>query len=381
MTLCSPPSAIRSTPPIPARSAFGARRGAWLLAALLPIALCFAGGPARAQQAPARALPIGANEPAPASYRDLPDDHWAAEAVQLLTELGIFTGYPDANFRGTDPATRFELAVVAARLVGLLGDTLPAAVTDPVLRERLERAAAGLGVEPRSGARLQRLEAGLDEAASVAYARQLERRIVDLEAEVNRLVGATVLPRAGADAAVVQRASEALPAEGARERPGVAAGGVLGTTAGAGANATDSAAAARDDDRFWFALAFGAPLGGTLWFGVEDMLAPVDLRAGLSATAAGEFGLSLEALFELPIRFGTLPAEVYLAAGPTLLADLAGGVDSATGELRTLLGVQYRLGPDGSEPGALFVEVGPSLRFLPADGTGVVMQAGFAYRF
>jgi hypothetical protein len=41
---------------------------------------------------------------------DVPANHWAAPAVTSLYELGILNGYPDGNFRGSRPATRYELA-------------------------------------------------------------------------------------------------------------------------------------------------------------------------------------------------------------------------------------------------------------------------------
>lgn len=63
-------------------------------------------------------IPIGAAQPAPTTFYDLPEDHWAYGAVQELTRLGILTGYPDGRFDGTRATTRYELAVVAARLIG-----------------------------------------------------------------------------------------------------------------------------------------------------------------------------------------------------------------------------------------------------------------------
>ena len=48
-------------------------------------------------------------------FPDVPDSHWATNSVETLAELGIFLGYPDGEFRGKQPATRYELAVVVHR--------------------------------------------------------------------------------------------------------------------------------------------------------------------------------------------------------------------------------------------------------------------------
>lgn len=49
------------------------------------------------------------------SFPDVPKNHWATESVETLEELGIFLGYPDGEFKGSQPATRYEMAVVIHR--------------------------------------------------------------------------------------------------------------------------------------------------------------------------------------------------------------------------------------------------------------------------
>lgn len=41
---------------------------------------------------------------------DVPANHWAYPAVTNLYRLGILKGYPDGTFKGSRPATRFEMA-------------------------------------------------------------------------------------------------------------------------------------------------------------------------------------------------------------------------------------------------------------------------------
>jgi hypothetical protein len=48
-------------------------------------------------------------------FSDVPDDHWAASAVNQLADEGVLTGYPDSCFKGDRFVTRYELAVALAR--------------------------------------------------------------------------------------------------------------------------------------------------------------------------------------------------------------------------------------------------------------------------
>lgn len=57
------------------------------------------------------ALPVMATTP----FADVPDYHWAVDAVNLLAALGVVEGYPDGTFKGGQPATRYEVALMIAR--------------------------------------------------------------------------------------------------------------------------------------------------------------------------------------------------------------------------------------------------------------------------
>src|SRR5437588_10693352 len=45
------------------------------------------------------------------NFPDVPDNHWAYEALARMKKDGLMVGYPDGLFRGNRPATRYELAV------------------------------------------------------------------------------------------------------------------------------------------------------------------------------------------------------------------------------------------------------------------------------
>lgn len=49
------------------------------------------------------------------SFKDVPSDHWAYQAVTDLQGKGVITGYPDGYFRGKRTLTRYEFAIALYR--------------------------------------------------------------------------------------------------------------------------------------------------------------------------------------------------------------------------------------------------------------------------
>ena len=45
------------------------------------------------------------------NFPDVPENHWAYEAIENLKREGILVGYPDGTFKGPRDATRYEMAV------------------------------------------------------------------------------------------------------------------------------------------------------------------------------------------------------------------------------------------------------------------------------
>lgn len=45
------------------------------------------------------------------NFPDVPDNHWAYQALENMKKEGILVGYPDGLFRGPRPASRYEMAV------------------------------------------------------------------------------------------------------------------------------------------------------------------------------------------------------------------------------------------------------------------------------
>lgn len=57
-----------------------------------------------------------------AMFKDVPTDHWAYEAIDYLQQQGLVEGYPDGTFGGNRTFTRYEMAMVIARIYSKLED-------------------------------------------------------------------------------------------------------------------------------------------------------------------------------------------------------------------------------------------------------------------
>ncbi len=93
-----------------------------IVAGLFLVTALWAQAPAPAPATPA--TPAAAPAPAPAApaaptYKDVPDMHWAAPSVQMLTDLGILKGIK-GRYYGERPMTRYEIAVALARTIKYL---------------------------------------------------------------------------------------------------------------------------------------------------------------------------------------------------------------------------------------------------------------------
>jgi hypothetical protein len=56
------------------------------------------------------------------TFTDVPPDHWAYEAIDYLQQAGLVEGYPDGTFRGERSFTRYEMAMVIARIFTKIQD-------------------------------------------------------------------------------------------------------------------------------------------------------------------------------------------------------------------------------------------------------------------
>jgi hypothetical protein len=56
-------------------------------------------------------------------FSDVKFNHWAYDAVTQLAAKGIITGYPDGTFKGNKAVTRYDMAVIIARLLEKMNTT------------------------------------------------------------------------------------------------------------------------------------------------------------------------------------------------------------------------------------------------------------------
>ncbi|TYQ16518.1 UNVERIFIED_CONTAM: S-layer family protein [Acetivibrio alkalicellulosi] len=53
------------------------------------------------------------------SYTDLKEDHWAVWAVKYVSDIGLFSGYPDGSFKPNNSITRAEFSTVVFKFLEL----------------------------------------------------------------------------------------------------------------------------------------------------------------------------------------------------------------------------------------------------------------------
>lgn len=122
-------------------------------------------------------------------FSDVPQDHWAYNAIDKLASQGLIEGYPDGTFKGKRNMTRYEFAVAIARLmdrieamgVGKVGPPGPQGPAGPA-----GSAGSGGGLTDEQKALLNRLatEFAPELQALRSDLNALTKRVEDLEAKV-----------------------------------------------------------------------------------------------------------------------------------------------------------------------------------------------------
>lgn len=119
-------------------------------------------------------------------FRDVPQGHWAQNAVERSTRLGLMVGFPDNSFQGEHPIDRFEMSLILSRLVDL--------VNQAFLNERASAHDTALATEQLTAIEetIAELEAALDEWEGFAAARfsAYDTRLNTLSFQLENLVAA-----------------------------------------------------------------------------------------------------------------------------------------------------------------------------------------------
>ena len=180
------------------------------------------------------------------AFPDIPEGHWAGDAVMDIAELGIVIGFPDGTFRGNEAFTRYQSALVISRLLDVVEGNMDAAMAMTnediaSLRNAVQELAADVAAQ---GVRLSAAEgavAGLsdDTAANAARLDELEAMLegMDMTAEIDPAVLRDLQN---------QIASQRVAIDTAQATADAAAGDAAGANARANAAASTAAANAAE---------------------------------------------------------------------------------------------------------------------------------------
>ncbi len=130
------------------------------------------------------ALTLGTAAVQAQSFPDVAADHWAADAVERIADLGIVQGFPDGTYRGNESFTRYQAALVIERLLQVLTENTQAAL---VLTQ--EDVAALRGVVDQLRADVDALAARADasEQNTAMELDQLRAQVAALQSELDSL--------------------------------------------------------------------------------------------------------------------------------------------------------------------------------------------------
>lgn len=105
-------------------------------------------------------------------FPDVKDDHWAKDAVAALAAKGLLEGYPDGTFKGDRAATRWEVAMIVARLLAKMEQAHATFATKAEMDEVRKLTAALKDELDALGVRVTKLEEATD---------RLDKRVTELE--------------------------------------------------------------------------------------------------------------------------------------------------------------------------------------------------------
>jgi hypothetical protein len=105
-------------------------------------------------------------------FPDVKDEHWAKDAVAKLAAQGLLEGYPDGTFKGDRAATRWEVAMIVARLLAKMEQAHATFATKAELDEVRKLANALKEELDALGVRVTNLEESVD---------RLDKRVTELE--------------------------------------------------------------------------------------------------------------------------------------------------------------------------------------------------------
>ena len=316
-------------------------------------------------------LPAGALGPAPENFDDVPTSHWAYPAVDALGRLGILTGYPGGSYAGEQAASRYEMAVVAARLIDYTDQVL-GAVPGARFEERMRRDEVALG-RTSLLERVESLEAALNDAASLDYVRRLEGRLVAVEQNLNLAQGTDEFPATLEDGSQGERSAWSAARDRARR-----------TQVGGGAVSRPDAQtlrrvrlSQRPPYPFYLGLAPGVistagDVHLSVQAGYDNLVGPVGIASRLTFNGGDD---ALRFSVDTLLRLDALTSDFDLYGGIGV-----GYTSQPEGEaflLEVPFGAEYFVTPRVG----LFGQLITSYSFAPVSSTDAALTAGVNLRF
>ncbi len=64
------------------------------------------------------------------AFVDVPEGHWAEDYLAKIAEVGIIIGFPDGTFRGAENLPRYQAAIITARMMDWVDESIEAALAD-----------------------------------------------------------------------------------------------------------------------------------------------------------------------------------------------------------------------------------------------------------
>ena len=177
------------------------------------------------------------------NFTDIPAGHWAKDAVDLIVQRGLIQGFPDGTFRGSENLTRYQAALIFARLLQSGGLSAPASGLSAADLATITKGIQDVSTELAAlSTRVDDLEkASTDQQASIAA---LETQIAGLSGGTSSADTAAMTARIDALETAIQNIP--APAAGPAGPAGPAgADGAAGPAGPAGPTANVDALSAR----------------------------------------------------------------------------------------------------------------------------------------
>lgn len=125
-------------------------------------------------------------------FSDVPADHWAYDSVIQLAAVGLVEGYPDGTYGGTRTMTRYEAAMVWARMLARLEALVEAGVVENTAGVKEQITKDVLAEVNKAKSEIAALVTGLElPTAQVVEVQPVERPFVMTE-EAEQVIAALV---------------------------------------------------------------------------------------------------------------------------------------------------------------------------------------------